>query len=485
MIFSLRSKNEGGFGELKVQTQQEIFKSVAKLRIFDLIDLEFNPSQVSLNVSLMKKVAAKSQIILSKHYIHEISENIVEKQVEKMISHKNSYSILKLCLNENHSDELMLKLKKITKNAKIKLILIKLGAKGALSRVQNNFLTPVCDYYLSKQAVIPGQLEKQKIVSLRRELGLNLSLNCQNTIYLFGSDISLSYSPLIHETAYNLLGRRDLIFKRQQVKTVEDILPFLASNSFLGACITMPFKKTIIPYVDELVGEAAQSMQIVNTVLKFQNRIIGFNTDVMGIVQPLHKKIQKQKIQASKNEHKAEESEKYALILGAGATSGTAVYSVTNYFGMHVLVWNRSEENLKNFVNQWKQHLHNQNITIEGFVNFSQISKFLQSGNIKHLSVIISTVPGNSDLQIDEDLLKLFKPIMFDVSYFPKQTCMHKIAKFHYTGVEEQEQLIVQGFDMLLYQAFEQIKIFTGQLPQKGPIIKLLRNSYFNNLYTI
>ena len=85
---------------------------------------------------------------------------------------------------------------------------------------------------------------------------------------------------------------------------------FMKTSDFLGINVTIPYKKAIIPYLDELDGSASDT-DAVNTVVRRCGRLIGYNTDVYGMRELLaHAGISV--------------SGKKVLILGTGGTSQTA-----------------------------------------------------------------------------------------------------------------------------------------------------------------
>ncbi len=62
---------------------------------------------------------------------------------------------------------------------------------------------------------------------------------------------------------------------------------FKENKNLMGCSITMPFKKEIIPFINKLVGDAAE-IKVVNTIIKQkENYFIGFNTDIEGVLKPL------------------------------------------------------------------------------------------------------------------------------------------------------------------------------------------------------
>lgn len=124
---------------------------------------------------------------------------------------------------------------------------------------------------------------------------------------LLGKTLSHSLSPQIHA----LLGD-----DQYQLWEVDDLSSFLSRTDYSGFNVTIPYKESIIPYLDGLDG-IAKSIGAVNTVVKKDGQLIGYNTDYYG----LFKTIQKNKV-VIKN--------KNILIVGNGGASKTAKVLMKN-----------------------------------------------------------------------------------------------------------------------------------------------------------
>ena len=90
----------------------------------------------------------------------------------------------------------------------------------------------------------------------------------------------------------------------------DEVAPFLARRDFGGINVTIPYKQTVIPYLDE-IDKSAAAIGAVNTIKNENGRLIGYNTDVGGMAACLaHYGITLR--------------DKTVLILGTGGTSRTA-----------------------------------------------------------------------------------------------------------------------------------------------------------------
>ena len=140
---------------------------------------------------------------------------------------------------------------------------------------------------------------------------------------LLGRKLGHSYSPMIH----NMLGgyRYDLFEKEP-----DEIERFLKTADFDGLNVTIPYKKTVLQYLDE-VDPLAMRLGAVNTIVKRMGRLYGYNSDYTGFlsllrrtgIDPVGKKI---------------------LVLGSGGASAT-VRAVLEDLGANAVIISRNGEN--------------------------------------------------------------------------------------------------------------------------------------------
>lgn len=140
---------------------------------------------------------------------------------------------------------------------------------------------------------------------------------------LLGRKLGHSYSPQIHA----LLGTYS--YRLMELEP-EAVGPFLKAGAFTGLNVTIPYKKTVIPYLDALSPEARR-LGAVNTILRREGRLIGHNTDYFGFRYLVEKS----------GLHVAG---KKALVLGSGGASNTAS-AVLEELGARVVVISRTGEN--------------------------------------------------------------------------------------------------------------------------------------------
>ncbi len=140
---------------------------------------------------------------------------------------------------------------------------------------------------------------------------------------LLGRKLGHSYSPQIHAQ----LGSYSYsLFEKEP----EELGDFLRHGDFTGINVTTPYKKEVIPYLDEL-SDTAKRIGAVNTIVRREGRLIGHNTDFFGFLTMVRRS-------------GLEVSGKKALVLGSGGASNTAV-AVLEELGAKVVIISRSGEN--------------------------------------------------------------------------------------------------------------------------------------------
>ena len=113
--------------------------------------------------------------------------------------------------------------------------------------------------------------------------------------YVLGHPIDHSLSPALHRAAYAYLGEANLGYDRRD--TLPEDLPTIMHRVrhpkgtedapyIAGLSVTMPLKTAVIKYCDEL-SETARVTGAVNTVYPRGEKVLGDNTDVIGIVNAL------------------------------------------------------------------------------------------------------------------------------------------------------------------------------------------------------
>ncbi|MBR6584939.1 MAG: hypothetical protein IKK69_04520 [Firmicutes bacterium] len=96
---------------------------------------------------------------------------------------------------------------------------------------------------------------------------------------LLGRKLGHSFSPQIHKAIGEAAGHPYdyVLFEKEP----EELETFLRGDEWEGLNVTVPYKEAVIPFLDELAQEA-EEIGAVNTIVRHNGKIIGYNTDYFG-----------------------------------------------------------------------------------------------------------------------------------------------------------------------------------------------------------
>ena len=99
---------------------------------------------------------------------------------------------------------------------------------------------------------------------------------------VIGNPIQHSLSPKLHNY-WIKKNNIDAVYDRKKINKddIKDIITEVRNGKIDGINVTVPFKKSVIPFLDQLTPIADEA-QSVNTIYKENNKVIGHNTDTSG-----------------------------------------------------------------------------------------------------------------------------------------------------------------------------------------------------------
>ena len=258
---------------------------------------------------------------------------------------------------------------------------------------------------------------------------------------VIGNPIEHSLSPKLHNYWIKNNGI-DAIYEKSKLDEdeLENFVLQIKQKKIYGANITVPFKKAIIPFLDELTTEA-DSTQSVNTLFLKDNKVIGHNTDIIGF-------------ETSIKNFKFNIFNKEVFILGAGGVVPSIIFALNKMNVLKIFVSNRTKEKAEDLKSQ--------------FYNL----EVLDWGDINDFDVIINaTSLGLNKESINLDFSKVANnKLFYDVIYNPEETNFLKEGKKLGNRTEN-------GKLMFVYQAFEAFKLWHGIEPHiNSETLKILKN---------
>ena len=259
--------------------------------------------------------------------------------------------------------------------------------------------------------------------------------------FVIGNPINHSLSPKLHNywlTKNNIKA----VYDRKKINQgdLESVISQVKEKKINGINVTVPFKKAVIPYLDQLSPEAEQT-QSVNTIILSNGNLVGHNTDIAGFsraIEELNLNIQNKKI----------------FILGAGGVVPSIIFALKKMSVSQIIVSNRTKKKAEDL----KSQFHSLEI--------------VDWGDIKDFDVIINaTSLGLNKESINLDFSKVTNnKLFYDVIYNPEETNFLKEAKRLGNKIEN-------GKLMFVYQAFEAFKLWHGIEPQiNSEVLEILKN---------
>lgn len=280
--------------------------------------------------------------------------------------------------------------------------------------------------------------------------------------YVLGHPIAHSLSPALHRAAYAYLGEANLEYDRRD--TLPDDLPAIMRGVrnpagteeapyIAGLSVTMPLKTAVIQYCDEL-SETARVTGAVNTVYPRGERVLGDNTDVIGIVNALRHAGLKP------NPERDEPA-----VIGGGATAISALTALHRLGYRRASVYARSLHKLGS-VQEAADRLGVQLSTVA-------LAEFPVEQKARRHNPVISTLPARaaddwaSQLSGLKGASATHRPVLLDVAYNPWPSALA-------SAWEASGGAVVSGLEMLLYQAVEQVLLFTDCTLQPAELLGLI-----------
>ncbi|MBI4394659.1 MAG: shikimate dehydrogenase [Candidatus Omnitrophica bacterium] len=265
---------------------------------------------------------------------------------------------------------------------------------------------------------------------------------------IFGFPLAHTVSPAIQNCAFGHYHLKSIYFAFERPpKKFRFLMQNLKSLLLDGFNVTVPFKETVIPYLDRLSREA-RVIGAVNTVSKENGRWAGYNTDLYGFLAGL-------------KESRFNPKGKSAVILGAGGSARAVSFALASKGVRGISVSNRTRSRALSLVQKFKRFFPK--------VTWKALSlrgeEFKQALSQANLIVNATKVGLNKKDRplISRNFFPKRKALVYDLIYKPPQTQLLRLARRlgHRT---------INGETMLLYQGAKAFQIWSGK---PAPIRKM------------
>jgi len=248
---------------------------------------------------------------------------------------------------------------------------------------------------------------------------------------VIGNPIKHSLSPKLHNHWIEE-NNIDAMYDKKQLSEneIKGIINEVKNEKINGINVTVPFKKSVIPFLDELTPLADEA-QSVNTIFKKDNKVFGDNTDIGGFEKGL-----KHINYSVKN--------KRVFILGAGGVVSSIIIALKRLRVAKIILSNRTKEKAENLKKRYSDL---------DIIDWGETTDFNMIINATSLGL-----KNDDEIKLnyaDIEPNKLF----YDIIYNPNKTKFLSKAKQFGNQIEN-------GKLMFIYQAQLAFKIWHNLLPK-------------------
>jgi len=248
---------------------------------------------------------------------------------------------------------------------------------------------------------------------------------------VIGNPIEHSLSPKLHNY-WIKKNNIDAIYEKKQINEsdIKSLISEVKKEKIKGINVTVPFKKSVIQYMDELSPEATES-QSVNTIYLQSGKIVGHNTDISGFELGI-------------KYFKYDIKNKTIFILGAGGVVSSIIVALKKMGASKIIISNRTKTKAEEIKKK-----------------FSEL-EIIDWGETPDFDMIINATSIGLK---NEDGIKLDyasvgpNKFFYDVIYNPKETIFLKRAKLFGNRTEN-------GKMMFIYQAHQAFTVWHKLMPE-------------------
>jgi shikimate dehydrogenase len=252
---------------------------------------------------------------------------------------------------------------------------------------------------------------------------------------VIGNPIKHSLSPFLHNYWFHK-NKINCEYKKLETtkSSIKKILNKVRKKEIEGINVTIPFKNSVIKYLDILNGDALKTFSV-NTVYLNKKKLVGDNTDVYGFSSGVLTKV-KTKI-------------KTAGIIGAGGVTSSIILALIQKGVKKIYITNRTFSKLKVFKKKFKKVIY----PIKWNDRYKVLADVQILINVTSLGML-----GQRDLKFDFSIFHK-KISVVDIVYNPENTRFLKDAR-------KNGHKTFTGLDMFIYQAQKAFYIWNKKKPK-------------------
>ncbi len=420
-IATCRREANGGKFDGKVADEMEVLGKAAAAG-FHLVDIELQTAE-TLKQADWKKIRGHSAAVLISYHDFKTTKDLdkiyariqpLQPDFVKIVSTARS-------LADNVTMMRFLEAKRDEGN----VVGICMGDQGIISRVLGLRAGSRFTFASATtgEETAPGQIAARTL----RETYRTDQVDAGTRVYgVAGDPVRHSLSPIMMNTAFHR-ETVNAVYLTLQTEKIADLLLLIREVPVHGVSVTMPLKQEIMKHLDR-TDVLSQKIGACNTVVRSQDgKLIGYNTDVAGIVRPLEQRIDLRKAKV--------------LLLGAGGAARAAAFGLKQK-GAEVFILNRTPQTAQKLAREAEAKTIRRDQLVKA--NFDLI--------VNATSVGMTGMKQQTILEEKELNAKL----VFDLVYSPMETPLLKMAR-------SKGLAVITGAEMFVHQGAEQFQLWTGK----------------------
>ena len=273
----------------------------------------------------------------------------------------------------------------------------------------------------------------------------------KSKLFVIGKPIKHSRSPIIHNFWIEKYSLNASYNKLEVDETeIKELMQQVRDGKIQGLNITIPYKKIMKDFVDE-VEESALRSDAINTVYMVKDKIIGANTDGIGFISSLKKDLSFN-INSNTN----------VMCIGAGGAAYGIVSSLIDLSPNIIRIINRTKSSGIKLIKHFEKFTQSKKIFETTLLDFNSINDVDLLVNCTSCGM-----DGKNPLAIDLTSMNK-KSLVYDIVYEPALTPLMKLA------VDNKLQN-TNGFYMLARQAAESFYRWFGIMPEDSHINEIIK----------
>jgi shikimate dehydrogenase len=259
-------------------------------------------------------------------------------------------------------------------------------------------------------------------------------INAETQLFgIIGNPVRKSLSPAIHNRAFSRMGI-NAAYLAFEVGNIRDALQSIRGLEIRGVSITIPFKTSVIPFLDELDALSAK-IGSVNTIVNRGGKLIGHNTDHFGALKALEEKVNL--------------NGKKVMLLGAGGAARAIAYGLKER-ECEVTIFNRSLDRGARLAKEL-------GYPYQSLSALSDKEWSAQDADILINATSVGMYPHEAESPLPKQVLKKWM-IAMDIVYPASNKLLEE--------AENRSCKTIDGLEMLAYQGAAQLEIWIGQSPE-------------------